>query len=85
MKTAKRICNFRVFFEADDEMLNQPLYEQNYGKNVVGPEHSWMLLASKAASPLSLELDGLRAPSPLALMPPTGTGLLARVMLLGCC
>ena len=34
VKVNKRICNYRVFYmvfyEADDEMLNQPLYSQTY-------------------------------------------------------
>ena len=70
VKTNKRICNFRVFFEADDEFVNQPLYSQNYTTNAEGADHSWALVSLKvragSGAPL-LELDAGPAPL-LALM-----------------
>ena len=68
----KRICNFRVFFEADDEMLNQPLYSQTYAQDATGPVHTWMLLASSGSGSggrAQLALEG-PATAPLALMSP---------------
>ena len=80
VKTNKRICNYRVFFEADDEMINQPLYTQTYAKNAAAGEHSWVLLALpgeggraqlllEAPTPPPAALKGPRAPV-LARMPP---------------
>eukprot|EP00966_Prymnesium_polylepis_P316616 7316057-Prymnesium_polylepis.1 len=56
VKHKKRICNFRVFFDADDELLNLPLYSSNYAKDASSPTDTWMLLSQAFKS--------------LALMPP---------------
>jgi hypothetical protein len=46
VKQKKRICNFRVFFESDDELLNQPLYAQTYAAGAAGAADTWMLIAT---------------------------------------
>ena len=66
VKDGKRIANFRVFYEADDELLNQSLYSSTYAKNASSAVGMWMVIARRA------ELPALMAPRPerLALMPP---------------
>ena len=71
VKTNKRICNYRVFFEADDEMLNQPLYTQTYAKGAAAGEHSWILLALPGEGGCAQLVLGAPTPPPAALKGPT--------------
>jgi hypothetical protein len=71
VKDNKRICNFMVFFEEDDELINRPLYSRTYVTNAKAVVHSWVLLAVSSAgerAPLDSEAPAARL---LALMPPT--------------
>ena len=66
----KRICNYRVFFEDDDELLNQPLYSQTYATDGASAVHSWVLIALPTlAGCMRGALVGPTA-APFALMPP---------------
>jgi hypothetical protein len=68
VKDNTRICNCMVFFEADDELVNRPLYTQNYSTKAVGADGSWALLARNITGALQLE-TAATAPAPvLALM-----------------
>ena len=72
VKDAGRIANYRVFYEADDELLSQSLYRNTYAKGATAREGSWMVVASKGSGGAQmLALEG-PAPEPLALMPPQG-------------
>mmetsp|Transcript_31058 Transcript_31058/g.98008 ORF Transcript_31058/g.98008 Transcript_31058/m.98008 type:complete len:213 (+) Transcript_31058:432-1070(+) len=72
VKSNGRVCNYRAFFDDDEEILNVPLYSATYAKGAEARNHGWMLVAMPraAAEPL------LQAPAqPLAaLMPPAGQG-----------
>ena len=64
-----RACNFRVFFEADDELLNQALYSESYGDGAAASVDGWMLLSeSVITSPPTPQMGGLLERPP-ALMP----------------
>ena len=44
-KSNGRICNYRVFFEADDELISQALYPEAYGWDTSTPVDGWMLVS----------------------------------------
>ena len=69
VKDKKRVAKFRVFYEADGELLNQSLYPNTYASGAASPVGSWMVVASRngQAGFGPLALQGLE---PLALMPP---------------
>ena len=72
MKSKKRVCNFRVFYEVDDELLNQSLYSQVYAIGAASAADTWMLLDVAGPQPepqLALEAPGA---APLAIMGPGG-------------
>ena len=67
VKSNSRICNYRVFFEADDELISQALYSEAYGWDASTPVDGWMLLSSTRAT----DVVGVGAPvTPMALMGP---------------
>ena len=67
-KDQKRVANFRVFYEADDELLCQALYSSNYARDVASPDGYWMAIARRPAAPLALPApEPELGPAPLAL------------------
>ena len=66
VKEGKRICNYRIFYEGDDALINQPLYVNNYARNASSVVGTWMLVASRSGQ-LALEAQPA---APLALMAP---------------
>ena len=71
IKSSGRVCNYRVFFEADDELLNMALYEESYGAGAVAAVDGWMLLSEGCYS-LGERIGQGGGGAPLALMPPGG-------------
>lgn len=69
VKDAKRIANYRVFYECDDELLSQSLYPNTYARDASSADGSWMVIAGRGSGLLALQ--GPR-PEPLLLMPPAG-------------
>ena len=65
VKSSGHVCNYRVFYEADDELLNQPLYPNSYSPHSTARTGAWVLLAVPRVA-----LEGPQ-PQMLALMPPT--------------
>ena len=72
LKIKNRVCNFRIFFEEDDEPLNLPLYSTNYAASSKSAVDSWVLLSAGAPLPPPPPPRALEAPRQdlLALMPP---------------
>ena len=66
VKDCKRVANFRIFYEQDEELLNQSLYSNAYARGASSAVGTWMLISSRT------ENAALMAPraEPLALMPP---------------
>ena len=63
-------CNYRVFFDADDELISCAIYPEAYGWDATTtPVDGWMLLSTNTSMQLALEAP---QPQQLALMPPTG-------------
>ena len=62
IKDGARIANYRIFYEADDELLSQALYANSYGRDASSPVGAWMLVATRGKGLVA-------APAP-ALMPP---------------
>ena len=63
-------CNYRVFFDADDELISCAIYPEAYGWDATTtPVDGWMLLSTNSSMQLALEAP---QPQQLALMPPTG-------------
>eukprot|EP00966_Prymnesium_polylepis_P023433 539606-Prymnesium_polylepis.1 len=69
VKQQHRICNFMIFFEADDEILHLPLYSSNYATGASAAQDTWMLL-SQGHPGLVLMPPASAGTSALALMPP---------------
>ena len=46
----RKVCNFRVYFEADEEFISQPLHPETYNPNPQSPEHAWVLVAAPTAT-----------------------------------
>ena len=67
IKSNGRPCNYRVFYEADDEFLNQALYPETYASDASAPVDGWMLVGG--FEPHALALATSPAP-PLALLGP---------------
>ena len=45
IKDAKRVANFRVFYECDGELLNQSLYSNTYARGASAAVGTWMVIA----------------------------------------
>lgn len=73
VKDSKRVANFRVFYESDDELLNQSLYGNSYARDASSAVGTWMVIASRA--PQSADVPALAGPvlDRLALMPPNSS------------
>ena len=62
----KRVANFRIFYECDDELLNQSLYPNTYARDASSAVGTWMLVASRHSKTTMM----LPTPGQLALMAP---------------
>lgn len=62
-----------VFYESDDELLNQSLYGNSYARDASSAVGTWMVIASRA--PQSADVPALAGPvlDRLALMPPNSS------------
>ena len=67
VKDSKRVANFRVFYEADEELLNQSLYPSTYARDASSAVGTWMVVASRSGMAVLMPPSA----APLALMPPT--------------
>ena len=66
IKDGARIANYRIFYEADDELLSQALYANSYARDASSPVGSWMLVATRG--------KGLVAAPALTLVAPAAGG-----------
>ena len=66
IKDGARIANYRIFYEADDELLSQALYANSYARDAYSPVGSWMLVATRG--------KGLVAAPALTLVAPAAGG-----------
>ena len=48
VKDAKRVANFRIFYECDGELLNQSLYPNTYARGASAAVGTWMVVASRS-------------------------------------
>ena len=66
VKDGQRVANFRIFYECDDELLNQSLYPNTYARDASSAVGTWMLVASRHSKTTMM----LPTPGQLALMAP---------------
>jgi len=66
IKDAKRVANFRVFYECDGELLNQSLYPNTYARGASAAVGMWMVIACSSNMAALMPTE----PELLALMPP---------------
>ena len=63
----KRVANFRIFYEYDDELLNQSLYPNTYAQGASSAVGTWMMVATRSSMTTVMPPASVA----LALMPPT--------------